>query len=246
MQELLKKISFNLEKIKNNRPLNKTELNELKKSMWVYFTYNSNAIEWSTITLWETKIILEDWLTIWWKTLKEVSEVQNHKWVLDFLYKFLGSKEDLSEDIIKKVHNLVLKNIDDENAWRYRRLQVMISWEEKDPVEPTRIDEEMKKLISWFNENKNILDPVVLAWEFHYRFVKIHPFIDWNWRTIRILINLILMRMWFPLIIIYSVRRAEYITSLNSKFTKDDFLKFFTDIVNENLKDYLKMIDFNW
>jgi len=246
MQELLKKISFNLEKIKNNRPLNKTELNELKKSMWVYFTYNSNAIEWSTITLWETKIILEDWLTIWWKTLKEVSEVQNHKWVLDFLYKFLDSKEDLSEDVIKKVHNLVLKNIDDENAWKYRRLQVMISWEEKDPVEPTRIDEEMKNLIIWFNENKNRLEPVVLAWEFHYRFVKIHPFIDWNWRTIRILINLILMRVWFPLIIIYSVRRAEYITSLNSKFTKDDFLKFFADIVNENLKDYLRMIDFNW
>ena len=134
----LQKITENLLKIKNNRQLNKTELSELKKSMWVYFTYNSNAIEWSTITLWETKIILEDWLTIWWKTLKEVSEVQNHKWVLDFLYKFLDSKENLSEDIIKKVHNLVLKNIDDENAWIYRRLQVMISWEEKNPTKPIK------------------------------------------------------------------------------------------------------------
>ena len=245
MLNTLKKIDLNLEKIKNNRPLNKTELNELKKSLWVYFTYNSNAIEWSTITLWETKIILEDWLTIWGKTLKGVSEVQNHKWVLNFLYSFLNSNGEITEDLIKKVHLLILKNIDDENAWVYRKIQVMISWEEKNPTEPNKIKEEMKNLIIWFNENKDNMNPVLLAWEFHYRFVKIHPFIDWNWRTIRILINLILMRKWFPLIIIYSVRRAEYITSLNSKFTQNNFLKFFADIVNENLKDYLRMIDFN-
>ena len=138
---------------------------------------------------------------------------------------------------------LILKNIDDENAWVYRKIQVMISWEEKNPVEPNKINEEMKDLISWFIKNKNKLNPVVLAWEFHYRFVKIHPFIDWNWRTIRILINLILMKKWFPLIIIYFVRRAEYISTLNSKLTKNDFLLFFWDIVNENLKDYFRMID---
>jgi len=244
-KELIEKIDKNLELIKNTRPLSKGEINELKKSLWVLFTYASNSIEWSTITLWETKLILEDWLTIWWKTLREISEVSNHKELLNFLYDFIKLDENLNEEIIKKVHNLVLRNIDDENAWKYRKIQCYISWESETPPEAKEINKLMDDLIKWYNANKNSLHPWLLVSNFHYKFVKIHPFVDWNWRTIRILLNIILMKSWYPMTIISPVRRLEYISSLNSASSFKKFNIFILDTINTNLEDYLRMISVN-
>ena len=89
LEKILKEINIDLEKIKNSRPLSKIELQELRKSLWVMFVQNSNAIEWNTYTLWETKLLLEDWITVWWKTLKEQNEVLNHRELLSILYNFL-------------------------------------------------------------------------------------------------------------------------------------------------------------
>lgn len=243
LENILKKIQENIDILKNVRPLSKWELEELRKSLWVMFVHNSNAIEWNSFTLWETKLLLEDWITIWWKTLKEQNEVLNHKELLIMLYNFLEWNENISENLILKIHKEVLKNIDNDNAWTYRKIQNYISWDDQIPPKAEYVESLMKDLIEYYNKNKNTLNIVVLTSNFHYDFAKIHPFIDWNGRTIRILVNMILMKKWFPMIIIPNIRRNEYISNLSSYKTKNDFVLFMSEIINENLKDYLKMID---
>ncbi len=241
--EILKKIEKLLVKINSLRPLSHGELLELQKSLKVEFTYNSNAIEGNTLTRGETKLVIEDGLTIAGKTIREINETLNHNKLFEILYSAVGEKTALDEKLVCKIHKFVLKNIDNENAGIYRKIQVYISGDEKMPPTPAQISKEMVKLFVWFNENKNKISPVELAGKFHYKFVKIHPFIDGNGRTVRILMNIILMQNAFPMIIIPAVRRGEYISTLNSSSPKSDFLSFFADIIYENLKDYLRMIN---
>lgn len=243
LEKLLWEINENLKILKNSRPLSNWEINELRKSLWVMFVYESNAIEWNSFTLSETKLLLEDWITVWWKTLREQNEVLNHKELLDILYNFLENDEDITENLILKIHKVVLKNIDAENAWYYRRIQNYISWDIKIPPKAEKVPKLMKELIVKYHLEKEYLDPVLLVSNFHYDFAKIHPFIDWNGRTIRIIINMILMKKWFPMIIIPNIRRRDYISSLSSYKKKEDFILFMADIINENLKDYLTMIN---
>ena len=241
IDKLLLEIEKWINEIKSKRPLNSTELKELQKSLWIMFTYHSNAIEWNSISLWETKMILEDWITIWWKTIRELQETLNHKDLLIFLNKFISENQEIDEKLIKYIHSLVMKNID-ENAWEYRKIQVYITWEEILPPKANLIPKLMTELLNKydFSDYKNIALKVA---EFHYDFVKIHPFIDWNWRTIRLILNMILMKHWFPMIIIPVVRRLDYIWSLNSLKNKNDFVQVLLDIINENIKDYLRMIE---
>lgn len=244
IENLQKEINKNLDYIKSLRPLKTQELNELRKSLWVIYTYNSNAIEWNTISLWETKLLLEDWITVWWKTIKELNETINHKELLNFLYYFLEKDQKIDENLIKQVHKLVMKNID-ENAWEYRKIQVYITWEEKLPTNAKNIEKEIKNLLNSYEKGLWKRDISILASEFHYDFVKIHPFIDWNGRTIRLLLNMILMKAWFPMIVLPVIRRQEYINSLNSSSKKENFIIFILDVINQNLEDYIRMIDYN-
>lgn len=242
---ILEEIEKNLEILKKTRPLSKWELNELKKSLWVMFVCESNAIEWNSFTLWETKLLLEDGITVWWKTLREQSEILNHKLLLEILYNFLEKDEDLNEKWILKIHKEVLKNIDNENAWKYRKIQNYISWDTKIPPKAEKVPKLMQELIEKYNNDKEKIDPVLLVSNFHYDFAKIHPFVDWNGRTIRLIINMILMKKWFPIIIIPNIKRKDYISSLSSYKTRDDFILFMADIINQNLEDYLRMINPN-
>lgn len=239
---LLQKIDRLLEEIKKHRPLSQGEILELQKSLKVEFTYNSNALEGNTLTRGETKLVIEDGLTIAGKTIREINETLNHNELFEILYATVKEKTPLDEAFILKVHKFVLKNIDDENAGMYRKIQVYISGDEKMPTAPSEIHLAMEDLLKWFNTHKDKIAPVLLAAEFHYRFVKIHPFIDGNGRTVRILMNVVLMQQGFPLVIIPMVRRTEYISSLNSVAPKSKFITFFLDVGHENLKDYLRMI----
>ncbi len=245
LDKILDNINKNLEILKNSRPLSKWELNELRKSLWVMFVCESNAIEWNSFTIWETKLLLEDGITVWWKTIREQNEVLNHKELLNILYNFLETDDDLTEDLILKIHREVLKNIDDENAWIYRRIQNYISWDTKIPPRYEKVPILMTELIDNYNNDKDKIDPVILVSNFHYDFAKIHPFVDWNGRTIRLVLNMILMKKWFPMIIIPNIRRGDYISSLSSYKTKDDFIIFMSDTINQNLEDYLRMINPN-
>lgn len=242
LAETLEKINQLLSKIASRRPLSQGELEALRKALAVEFTYNSNAIEGSTLTRGETKLVIEDGLTVAGKTIREINETLNHKQLFECLYTAVDQRSRINADLVLQIHKFVLKNIDDENAGKYRKIQVYISGDEKEPPVPEQINQKMQDLFTWFEENNDKLHPAELAAEFHYRFVKIHPFVDGNGRTIRILMNIILMQKEFPLVIIPNVRRAEYISSLNSAAPKAQFLAFFADVVHENLKDYLRMI----
>ena len=228
--------------IDNLRPLSQTELKELKKWYDVTYTFHSNAIEGNSLTLAETKIIVEDGLTVEGHPLTEVLEAKNHKEVIDELIKVIQKNADLNERVLFKLHKILIRGIDDANAGNYRKVQVYISGEEKLPPPANKIKKLMQEFFIWYNINKEKKDAVDLSAEAHYRFVKIHPFVDGNGRIARILSNLILMQAGYPLMIIPIVRRRSYINALKSTNTIKKFKDFFYDELYENMKDYLRMI----
>ena len=241
-QKLDKQIRELKQRIDSLRPLSRSELLELKKWYLVTCTYHSNALEGNTLTLAETKVIVEDGLTVGGHPVKEILEAKNHKEVLEELFSIVQKKEDINEKLILRLHKILIKGIDDENAGKYRQIQVYITGEEEKPPLAKQVPELMKKLIQWYKKEKETMFVPELAARFHYRFVKIHPFVDGNGRIARFLANLILMRAGYPLVIIPIVKRLDYINSLKSSSSEDKFVVFFKEIVVENMKDYLRMI----
>ncbi|MFH1188125.1 MAG: Fic family protein [bacterium] len=241
-QNLLKKIEELKQKIDDLRPLSPGEVKEIRKWYDVSYTYNSNAIEGNTLTLGQTKMIIEDGLTVGGKQIKEILEVKNHKNVLDKLFDIAKNKNNISEKLILEFHEILLLDIDQENAEKYRKIQVYISGSEEKLPTAKRVPALMKNFLDWYAKDGKKLSPVVLAILFHYKFVKIHPFIDGNGRMARLLLNLILLRAGYPPIIVPVIRRQEYINAIQAG--EDAFVDFMLEIVEVNLEDYLRMVEF--
>lgn len=243
MDELLSKINQLKKQIDVLRPLNKGELQELKKWYETTYTYHTNALEGNSLTLAETKIVLEEGLTIEGKPLRDILEATNHKEALDLLFSLVEKKTKLTEECILGLHKIFLDKIDTENAGVYRKIQVYISGEEEKLPSAHEVPFLMQNLLQWYGENSELLHPTILSAEFHYRFVKIHPFVDGNGRIARLISNLILLQSGYPLVIIPTVQRREYITALKSTSTKESFVNFFLASVVDNMRDYMRMID---
>lgn len=231
----------------SKRPLNIQTLKSLKKYFDVELTYNSNAIEGNTLTMTETKVILEDGLTIGHgKSIREHLEVINHKEAIDYIDDIVSTDMDISERVIKNLHYIILKSIDNKNAGEYRNSNVLISGSNHRPPEHFLIKERMKELVDWYNNNKNILHPIKLAAEFHFRYVYIHPFIDGNGRSARLLMNLILMRNGYPITVIKTEDREEYMKALEKASTLgecDDFIRLVAGAVDKSIDTYLYIIE---
>lgn len=243
MQKILQKIQTLKTQIDHLRPLNAGELRELKKWYDLTYTFNSNAIEGNSLTLEETRLVLEDGLTIQGKPMREIFEAVNHKKSIDAIYDLIQNKTELTEKIVLDIHKIILQNIDEENAGIYRRIQVYISGEILLPPKSQEVPHLMQALFQWFEKaSAEKENPLYLSAKWHYDFVKIHPFTDGNGRTARLIGNLILLKFGYPLQIIPVIRRAEYISSLKSTQKFEDFYQFFLDIQHENMKDYLRMI----
>ncbi|MGG1518214.1 Fic family protein [Paenibacillus oryzisoli] len=226
------------------RPLPSAAVRNLEQVFRVEWTYNSNAIEGNTLTLLETKIVLEEGLTIGGKKLREHFEVINHAEAISYVQDVVSRNLELSEYVIKCIHHLVLKNIDDENAGRYRSINVRISGSQHTPPHFTVLSEKMEQLIGWYTEQKDHMHPVALAAEFHFRFVYIHPFSDGNGRTARLLMNLILMKHGFPPAIVKAANEArlKYYETLEIASTGNDlepFVKLIAVCVEESLHKYI-------
>lgn len=227
----------------SKRPLDRKSLNNLKGFFDVELTYNSNAIEGNTLTITETKVILEDGLTIGkGKSIVEHLEVINHKEAIDYIDDIISKDMDISERVIKDLHYIILKGIDNKNAGEYRHSNVLISGSNHRPVEHFLVEEKMRELIRWYKDNEDTMHPVQLAAEFHFRYVYIHPFIDGNGRSSRLLMNLILMRNGYPISVIRNEDREEYMKALEKASTtgnKENFIKIVAEAVNRSLDTYL-------
>lgn len=223
------------------RPLSEITLKSLHEDLILKWIYNSNAIEGNTLTLIETKVVLEG-ITIGGKSLREHFEVINHKEAIQYIEEIVSNKEELSEWQIKSIHNLILKNIDNDNAGKYRNCNVKISGAEHIPPEPYLLIEQMKELMEWYNNST--LHPIEKAAKLHVDFVKIHPFTDGNGRTSRLLMNFELMKNGYLPVVIKNEYRLEYYKALDKAHTKNDYIDFYSIIQKleeEIMEEYVEI-----
>lgn len=228
----------------SKRPLPKETLKSLEENFKLEWTYNSNAIEGNTLTLKETKVVLEG-ITIGGKTMREHLEAINHNEAIEFLEELINDNRELTEIDIKNIHAIVLKGIDDKNAGRYRTENVIISGASHIPPESIRVPELMEKLIYRYDEWKEKYHPIVVAVLLHAEFVKIHPFIDGNGRTARLLMNFEVMKNGYPPIIIKTEQRHKYYDTLDEGAMTGNYTEFVKIVAKqavEMIDLYLKVI----
>jgi Fic family protein len=292
------------------RPLPEYTVRTLHEQQVLEWTYHSNAIEGNTLTLKETKVVLEG-ITIGGKSMREHFEVINHKEAIDYVEAIVGGQEDLSEWQIKSIHHLVLKNIDDRNAGKYRQENVVIAGAEHVPPDFLKVSEAMAALIDWYREATSslgsdadvanplpsgegrvreskqdlpplnqlfgidsfgvegqafrfksphpgplpegegvnsaslVLHPVECAARLHVDFVGIHPFVDGNGRTSRLLMNFELMRRGYLPVIIPVEQRLSYYDALDHAHTRGDyepFIELVAGLEQATLQRYLRVI----
>ena len=220
------------------------QLENLKDWFKIWFTTHSNGIEWNSFTLTEVKILVEDWITVWWKTIREVKETENLAELTNIIWDFFDEDFILTEDFILNFHKELLTWIEKNNLWNYRKNQVYISGSEDKLPSSKDVPKLMVNFIKNCNseekDNKKILEKIS---NIHYDFVKIHPFADWNWRISRLLMNLYLIKYWFLPIIFPVITRVDYISSLWYQKTSKDFYKYFLWQTYENMWDYLRFFE---
>ncbi len=227
----------------SKRPIPKETLKSLKESINLEWTYNSNGIEGNTLTLRETQVVLEG-ITVGGKSIKEHLEAINHEKAILYLDDLVKDNEPISEWNIKNIHQLILKDIDNENAGRYRKENVTIKGAVHIPPDYLKVPELMEKLILTYN-TWNEYHPIIQAALLHGELVKIHPFTDGNGRTSRLLMNLVLMNSGYNPVIIKKEDRLKYYEALDkAHMTNDytDFIKLVTKLEIEVLKKYLELL----
>ena len=227
----------------SKRPIPKETLKSLKDSINLEWTYNSNGIEGNTLTLRETQVVLEG-ITVGGKSIKEHLEAINHEKAILYLDDLVKDKNPITEWNIKNIHQLILKDIDNENAGRYRRENVTIKGATHIPPDYIKIPELMEKLILNYN-TWNEYHPIIKAALLHGELVKIHPFVDGNGRTSRLLMNLDLMNSGYNPVIIKKESRLKYYEALDKAHTTGnytDFVKLVTKLEIEVLKKYLELL----
>mgnify|MGYP004002459209 CR=1 FL=1 len=270
MDSLLKKIDLLKIKVDSHRPLSEQTLKSVRDYYRVGLTYTSNSLEGNTLTESETKVVIEDGLTIEGKPLRDHIEAIGHGKAYDFLYDVISKSQKMSswpagqdpecakqtttscagrspdllltEETIKKLHALFYSGIDSEEAGSYRTSQVAITGSSYKLPEPKEINSLMKSFVESFGKNKELDHPVIHAAKIHKEFVFIHPFIDGNGRVARLLMNLVLMKAGYPITLIPKISRPAYIRSLEKAHTNDSyFITLIGEAVLETSKDFVRL-----
>ncbi|WP_291285411.1 Fic family protein [Flavobacterium sp.] len=249
------KLSTTLEKILSEIDILKEKLDsyrqfdsyKISQALELEYTFESNRIEGNTMTLRETDMVINEGLTISGKSMREHLETINHQEAIGFIKDLMQKNNSLNERDLLSIHNLILRGIIPEDAGRYRKVQVMIKGSSHMPPQPFLVAKEMEDYFIWYEINKNKLHPVILAAEMHERLVTVHPFIDGNGRTARLVMNLILMQKGYLIANIKGdyENRMQYYQSLETAQTKkdkEDFLFFIAKIEKESLERYISII----
>ncbi len=204
------------ELLAQSRPLPAIALQKIKDSLSIEWTYNSNSIEGNSLTLQETYVVLQDGMTVKGKSLREHFEINNHHKALDYLYRIVDENYTISSKDILSIHAYVLNNIEDLYAGRLRNAGVRISGANFVPPNARKVPDLLDELIDFVNTNPLQLNPIELATIFHHQFVYIHPFFDGNGRTVRLAMNLILLKAGYTPAIILKNDRKKYYAALNA------------------------------
>ncbi|WP_026711404.1 Fic family protein [Flavobacterium filum] len=219
----------------------------IAQALELEYTFESNRIEGNTLTLRETDLVINEGLTVSGKSMREHLEAINHQEAIGYIKQLMEKGFSFSERELLTIHNLILRGIIPEDAGRYRRVQVMIKGSSHMPPQPYMVAKDMEDYFIWYETHKNKLHPVVLAAEMHERLVTIHPFIDGNGRTSRLVMNLILLQHGY---VIANIKgdydnRMKYYNALETAQTngnKEDFLLFIAQIEKESLERYINII----
>lgn len=227
------------------RPFPKAALERLHDQIIVEWTFNSNAIEGSTLTLKETDLILNRGITVSGKSLREHFEAINHKDAILELENFVSKKTAFSESALLKLHGIILKNINDEEKGNYRRQNVRILGASHLPPDYHKIHELIKQAVCWFQENNRKINAVELSAILHHKIVNIHPFIDGNGRTARLVMNFLLMQAGYPPVVILKTDRKKYYRLLQQADTGkyEEFINFVCRGVERSLLIYLQALE---
>jgi Fic family protein len=240
---LLNRLDYAKKLLSKYRPFPPAILNKLREQWLVEWTYNSNAIEGNTMTLRETRLVLEEGLTIGGKALREHLEVINHKEAIEFVEELIKPKGPLEERDVKDIHALILRKIDDKYAGRYRDIQVRITGSKHTPPDALHLPQDMSRFAKAYLKNfkGHAVEQAALA---HYHLVSIHPFVDGNGRTARLLMNLILMKGGFPPAIILKNDRRKYYDVLEKAHGGkiDDFVFFVGRSLERTLALYMEAV----
>ncbi len=227
------------------RPFGKGALAKLQETFRVDLTYNSNAIEGNSLSLSETRLVLEEGIAIGGKSMREHLEVTNHSKAIDFV-QALVDKPAIDEIDVLNLHALILDRIDPENAGFYRRSAVRISGTAYSPPNPAKVPALMQEVYGLLKTKGG--EPIETAARIHQRFVDIHPFIDGNGRTARLLLNFYLMRNGYPPVIILRAERKKYINMIIKARAENDitpFANFVAKAVERSLDIYLDCLGRN-
>jgi len=202
-------------KFDSSRPLPNSALQRIRTDLSLEWTYNSNSIEGNTLSLKETQMVLQEGITIKGKSLVEHFEAHNHEKAIDYLYTLVNENYLLRSIDILSLHSLVLRSIEDDFAGRLRNGGVRIIGANFTPPNANKVSDLLDELISFINENTKGLNDILLSTIFHHKLVWIHPFFDGNGRTVRLAMNLLLMRKGFPPAIILKNDRKKYYEAIN-------------------------------
>jgi len=192
------------------RPLPAGAVRRLNQLFAVEWTYNSNAIEGNTLTLRETQLILETGLTIGGKSLREHFEVINHQSAIEYVEALARHDEPITPYHIRQIHSLVLTTIDPDNAGKYRDVTVRIAGTQREPPDAWELPRLKNEWDEWLRGAAQLLHPIEQAALAHHRLTAIHPFIDGNGRTARLIMNLLLLRQGYPPAVILTINRRQY------------------------------------
>lgn len=244
--KLTARIDEKLARLQALRPLPSSAVKKLQERFELEMTYNSNAIEGNSLTLKETFLVINEGLTIKGKPLKDHLEAKDHHEALEMVYELINhdSQPTLSEHLIRTLHQLVVKKTDEEFAGRYRTSTVFIGGADHTPPDALHVPAQMRKLMTWYTKEQTSLHPVELAAMLHHKLVFIHPFFDGNGRTARLVMNVILMRAGYPLVIILKNDRQKYYRALQAadKGKPAALVRFIAQAVERSLAIYLRTL----
>lgn len=242
MIELLQKIDDLQNEINAKRPLSAETLISFREYYRIGLTWSSNAMEGNTLTESETKVVIEDGLSIGGKPLRDHLEATGHAEAFDYMYTLVNNT-GISEKDINELHRLFYRKIDEANAGNYRSSQVFISGSKYPVPLPEKIPALMAEYIKKTADNRKTVHPVIAAAMAHKNFVFIHPYIDGNGRVARLIMNLMLLQHGYTIALIPPVLRVDYISSLELAHENDDsFVRLICSGVYETQKDYLRLL----